>query len=290
MGDILIDYDLHIHSNFSDGVLTPLEIFKRAIAKKLKGIAITDHDTVQAISSAIKLSHTYEIDFIPGIELSTSYNDLEVHILGYYIDHENTTLLKILNKLKDKRFERLIKMLEKINKLGYSITIEELLIIVGASSDLNSMGRPHLARALVSKGYFKNIQEVFIKLLSNGMPGYVERIKFKTRDGIELIKKFGGVPVIAHPGLIKMTKAKLENLIEDLTLSGLMGIEVYHTDQTTPTSSYLTKLAYKHDLLITGGSDFHAESAQRTLCIGSRGVLTYDILKLKAAAGRSTPL
>ena len=177
-------------------------------------------------------------------------------------------------------------MIEKIKKLGYDITIEELLSASGNSSDLSSLGRPHLARALINKGYFKNIQEVFIKLLSNGMPGYVERLKFITQDGIELIKKFGGVPVIAHPGLIKLSASKLDNLINDLVLNGLQGIEVYHTDQTLETSTYLTKLAYKHNLIITGGSDFHAESPQRNLSIGSKGVLAFNILKLKEAAGK----
>jgi 3',5'-nucleoside bisphosphate phosphatase len=282
----LVDYDLHIHSNFSDGILTPLEIIKKAVVKKLKGIAITDHDSVDAISSAIKLSYNYEIDFIPGIELSTSYYENEVHILGYYIDYENPELLKMLHKLKTERFERLIKMIKKINILGYDLTIEELLEILGPASDLNSLGRPHLARALVYKGYFKNIQDVFIKLLSNGMPGYVERLKFKTQDGIALIKKFGGVPVIAHPGLIKTTTTRLENIIDDLVLNGLSGIEVYHTDQSIETSSYLTKLAYKNDLIITGGSDFHAESTQRTLYIGAKGVPAINVMKLKEIAGR----
>lgn len=283
----MIDYDLHIHTNFSDGVLTPQQVLEVAALKKLKGISITDHDTVDAIKICENLSHTYGIDFIPGVELSTEYKGSEIHMLGYYIDYNNNELLEVLNVLQSQRFDRLNKMIDKINKLGYEISLVDVLELAG--SDYNSLGRPHLARTLIKKGYFESMPEVFNKLLGAGMPGYVERFKFNVEDAIKTIKKFGGVPVLAHPGLIRNIDYKLEVLIDELVTYGLEGIEVYHTDQTNETSSFLTKMAYKHNLVITGGSDYHAPSPSRQLSIGSKGVLNFEVEKLKKVAFKHAP-
>jgi 3',5'-nucleoside bisphosphate phosphatase len=284
----MIDYDLHIHTNSSDGVLKPEEIFKIASDIGLRGIAITDHDTVGAISLCEELSDKYNIDFIPGIELSSEYNESEIHLLGYYLDYRNPELLKLLNNFQVERLSRINKMIDKACGLGYKVTIEE---IIGNQSDgdeagiyINSIGRPHLARALINKGYFKNMNDAFDKFLGNGKPGYVERLKFQAEEGIKTIRRFGGIPVLAHPGLIKLSSSKLEILIQEFIDYGLMGIEVYHTDHTMETSYMLAKIANKYNLLITGGSDYHAPSTNRELSIGSKGVMNADIQKLKEAA------
>lgn len=280
----MIDYDLHIHTNASDGVLSPEEIFKIASEKGLKGLSVTDHDTVEAIGLCEKLSGLYNLDFIPGIELSTEYKELEIHMLGYYFDYKNIELLKLLNVFRAERLDRIHKMIKRVNELGFKIETEEVLENSSENSQSNSIGRPHLARSLIKKGYFKNMNDVFDKLLGDGKPGYVERFKYNTLEGIETIKKFGGVPVLAHPGLIKIEQSKLDKLISGFIDHGLLGIEVYHTDHTNETSYMLAKIANKYGLLITGGSDYHAPSSSRELSIGSRGIMAHEIGKLKKAA------
>lgn len=280
----MIDYDMHIHTIASDGVLKPEEIFKIASEKGLKGLAITDHDTVEAIEDCLSLREKYDLDFIPGIELSTDYNGAEIHILGYYLDYTNKELLELLKSFQIERLLRIHKMLEKLNKLGYKITFEEIQLESEKTSENNSIGRPHLARALIKKGYFRNINDVFEKLLGNGKPGYVERFKYQTEEGIKTLRKFGGIPVFAHPGLTKLEYSKLDKLIKEFVSFGLQGIEVYHTDHTNETSYMLAKLANKYDLLVTGGSDYHAPSANREFSIGSKGVMEIDINRLKSVA------
>jgi 3',5'-nucleoside bisphosphate phosphatase len=277
----MIDYDLHIHSTYSDGVLTPRELFENAKQFGLKGLAITDHDTVDAIPDCkqLLLSDEFNLDFIPGIELSTEYLGQEIHILGYYIDSDNIELLKILNSFKTERYNRMIKMIARMVDLGYQINLEEVLETSGGGQ--YSLGRPHIARTLINKGYFKNMSEVFDKLLSIGKPGYIERFKVSTVEGIQLIKNFNGIPVLAHPGLIKSNYFKLEDLIQELKNNGLMGIEVFHTDHTIETSLALTRIAGKYSLLTTGGSDFHAPNSGRNTKIGSKGVTIHDVLKMK---------
>lgn len=277
----MIDYDLHIHTTASDGVLSPEEVFQIAAETNLKGISITDHDTVEALGQCEELGRLYNIDFIPGIELSTEFKELEIHMLGYYLDFRNRELLELLSVFREERLNRALKMIKKVNSLGYDIDIDE---IVDNTNDKNSIGRPHLARALIKKGYFKNMNEVFDKLLGNGKPGFVERFKYDSIDAIKSICKFGGVPILAHPGLIKLEPSKLDLLIEEFVKNGLQGLEVYHTDHTIETSYILTKIANKHKLLVTGGSDYHAPSSNRILAIGSKGVTVVDIERLKMIA------
>lgn len=279
----MVDYDLHIHTTASDGILSPQEVIEIAADKGLKGLAITDHDTVDAIEAGVMLGKKHGIDFIPGIELSTEYEGSEIHMLGYYIDYNNIELIGMLNGLKEERFQRFNKMVEKAKALGFDVSFDEIKNTMGDNVNRNSLGRPHLARLLVEKGYFGNMQEVFSKLLGSGMPCYVERQKFTAKEGIKAIKGFGGIPVIAHPGLIKNIEKHMEKMIQDLKSCGLGGIEVYHTDQTDETSLYLSKLAYKYDLVMTGGSDYHAPRPHKESSIGSKGVPSVNVEKLKNA-------
>lgn len=278
----MIEYDLHIHTDASDGLLTPEKVFEIAKTKGLKGISITDHDTVSAITKSKYLSASFGIDFIPGIELSCDYSGLEVHILGYYIDNEDKNLNNFLSKLQSSRFERSKRIVDTIRSLGFNISYEE--VEKEAGSNYKSLGRPHIGRVLVNKGYYKDLAEVFDKLLNRGKPGYIERYKVSVNEGIEKIKEWGGIPVIAHPMIIEGIESisDIESFIVELKEYGALGIEVYHSLQSSRDSELLYEIAERHNMIITGGSDCHGICSDNEYTLGSYGVDSNKVLKLKS--------
>jgi predicted metal-dependent phosphoesterase TrpH len=243
--------DLHLHTTCSDGLFTPQQLVKKAYELNLKAIAITDHDTVDGILPAIIEANRYkDLEVIPGIELSTHCNGQEVHILGYYIDYENFHLKEQLLDLQQNRIKRLEKILTKLNDIDIQIKYDD----VYKYSRGTSVGRPHVALALVEKGYVSSIKEAFDKFLAKGRPAYVPRKKLTPIDAIKLIKECRGIPVLAHPGLLED-----DSIISELITNGIMGIEVIHKDHTKDDTAYYTKLALENNLLLTGGSDSHGE-------------------------------
>jgi len=244
--------DLHIHTTASDGRLSPVSIIKAAIEAGLSHIAITDHDTVDGLLELANAGFTLPstLSLIPGIELSSDLPNCEVHILGYNIDIHNRKLHDQLQLLIAHRHERAPKMISKLNELGYFITYERVLQLADKAT---SIGRPHIAKALVEKGYFPTITEVFIQLIGKNGPAYIPHYKLTPSQVIELIIGAGGIPTLAHPALINN-----DEVVMDLIHAGIQGLEVYHpTHSEEQITKYLT-LANHHQLLITGGSDFHA--------------------------------
>lgn len=240
--------DLHIHTTSSDGMLSPEEVVKWAVYKKLSAIGITDHDTIKGIQPAIDYSINYKIEIVPGIELSTEYNEEEIHILGYYIDYKKDWLQQKLNEIYESRYNRAIKMIEKLSDLGIQITLQQVKNIAEAGT----IGRPHIARAMQERGYIDNMKDAFKKYIGKGCPAYVERYKITCEEAIDMIKTLGGVPVLAHPGLIN-NKVNLNKILD----IGIEGIEVYHSKHDDETIRNTYKLAVDRKLLITGGSDCH---------------------------------
>ncbi|MGB7605169.1 MAG: PHP domain-containing protein [Lutisporaceae bacterium] len=240
--------DLHIHTTSSDGLLSPEEVVKWAVYKKLSAVGITDHDTIKGIQPAIDYSINYNIEIVPGIELSTEYNEEEIHILGYYIDFKKDWLHQKLNEIYESRYNRAIKMIEKLSDMGIQITLQQVKNI----ADAGTIGRPHIARAMQEMGYIDNMKDAFKKYIGKGCPAYVERYKITCQEAIDMIKNLGGVPVLAHPGLIN-NKASLSKIID----IGIEGIEVYHSKHDNETIRSTYKLAVDRKLLITGGSDCH---------------------------------
>ncbi|MCX7885381.1 MAG: PHP domain-containing protein [Caloramator sp.] len=277
----MIEYDLHIHTKASDGLLEPDRIFQIAKEKKLKGLSITDHDTIDSLEICNYLSKKYNLYFIPGIELSSFFKGLEIHILGYYIDYKNEELLNLLKRLQLSRIQRANKIVDKIQKLGYDIKINEVELEAG---NINSLGRPHIGRVLVKKGYFKDTSEAFDKLLESGKPGYVERYKLETKEAIDFIKKSGGIPVIAHPFIINKNLDiwDIKNVIINLKEYGAAGIEVYHSLQSRNQSDKLYEIAIQENMIITGGSDCHGIFYNGDYILGKYGVNSCHIEKLKA--------
>ncbi|MGE4282532.1 MAG: PHP domain-containing protein [Clostridia bacterium] len=270
--------DLHVHTTASDGSMTPSEVVRHAVQKRLAAIAITDHDTVEGIEEALIQGHLSDIEVIPGIEISVDYRD-EMHILGYYIDIYSQKFITILNQLNNFREERNPKIIKKLNDLGMSISFEEVEAKAG-----RVVGRPHIARVMVEKGYVDNVNQAFYEYLNTGKPAYIERKKLSQQEGIRLIKNAGGIAILAHPIYLEKGGANLDMLLPKLIEYGLDGLEVYYSDYTSEDTHKYLKLADKYNLVATGGSDFHGRSKPRLKLGEGYGTLQvpYELLeKLK---------
>lgn len=244
-------FDLHVHTNYSDGVYTPENLIDLAIANNLDGIAITDHDTVNGIEDA--LLYIKKIDkfkVIPGIEFSCVYNNEEVHILGYFIHFRDKNIIETTEILRNSRINRGIEMIKKINNLGFEIELEDVMVFSGE----RNIGRPHIGRAMVKKGYVKSVPEAFEKYLDRGKPAYVERYKISIKETINLIKSSGGLAVLAHPGLLKD-----QNIINYCISLGIDGIECIHSKHKEDQMNKYIEIAKLNNVFITGGSDFHGD-------------------------------
>jgi predicted metal-dependent phosphoesterase TrpH len=250
--------DLHVHSNASDGTLTPTKVVDRAIKMNLTAFALTDHDTVKGIEEAQKAVDIYrstgiDIQLIPGTEISVAYKNRDIHMLGLFLDYKNELLIKELQDAVDERNQRNLKMAENLRNAGINITIEKLV-----EADENAiLTRAHFAKYLYEHNYVKSRDEAFKKYLSDDGPYYVPRQFITPERGIELIKMAGGSPVLAHPLLYRLPSNELESLIKRLKDAGLVGIETLYSANVDFDESYVRKLAHKYELLITGGSDFH---------------------------------
>lgn len=273
--------DLHIHTNRSDGTLTPAEVVEEAAKKGLKAIAITDHDTTDGIDEALEAVKGYTaLSVVPGIEISTEVEKTEVHILGYFIDHKIRWFLDFLVHLKNQRVIRIEKMAQKLQSLGMPMLKEDILRF----SRHGSVGRPHVAQAMISKGYVKSIREAFEKYLKIGAPAYVQRYRISPEEAIGLIKRVNGIPVLAHPGLMGR-----DELIYRCADAGLMGLEVYYSEHTPLLVSHYMHIVKELGLLVTGGSDYHGYLAERPFPMGTPFVPYRYFEKLKIMANKLKP-
>jgi predicted metal-dependent phosphoesterase TrpH len=252
--------DLHTHTTASDGTYTPCEIIDYAIEKKLAAIAITDHDTISGIPIAKNhLYNTYkeeDLEIISGIEFSTNSSlcEKDLHIIGLYVDENNTDFVAYLNSIITSRNIRNSKMITSLQRIGLNITLKD---VVSTSNNDTVITRAHFAKALLKKGYINNIREAFDKYIGNGCNAYVKREKVHPKDIIELILACGGIPILAHPTLYELNLKELDTLLEKLKCYGLMGIEGMYSLYTKSEEKYIKDFADKYDLLISGGSDFH---------------------------------
>lgn len=252
--------DLHIHSAASDGTYSPAEILIQAQHFHIAAIAITDHDTIDGSKDALAHGIPPSVQFLTGVEISASpppsipcYGSL--HILGYSIRLDDPVLNRTLATLQKARENRNPLIIERLNNLGINLSLNEVQNEVGPESQV---GRPHIARLMVKKGFVKSINEAFDKFLGTGKPAYVDKYRVASDKAIEIILGAGGIPVLAHPILIKLKDHRfLEDLIFTLKKMGLMGIEVYYPDHTPDNTASYAEIAKRHHLLITGGTDFH---------------------------------
>ncbi len=242
--------DLHIHSTVSDGSFTPEQIVERAVRYELSAIAITDHDAVAAIDQALPVAEQMGIEYVPGIEISTAWCEGRMHILGYYIDHHSGAIRGLLDKLQQARRDRIYKVCEKLSELGFPVDPEEVFDIAGGA---NSVGRPHIAIAMVRHNYVPNLQSAFDKYLAYGKPAYVPRWAPTPQEAIDIIHQAGGIASIAH---CPVTEGCMENLPKIIAM-GIDAIEVYYPFHQPHQIEHLKKIARDHGLAITGGSDCH---------------------------------
>lgn len=273
----LYEADLHCHTTASDGLLSPEELVSLASRIGLKGIAITDHDTIEGWQEAEEAGGIYKVQILKGIELNTNSQGKEVHILGYELDASSPSLLTKLNYLKEARDLRMQEILRRLGQEGIQLTKEE----VRTFAQGGSIGRPHIAQALLEKGYIQSIQEGFERYIGAGAPAYVPSYKLTPEEGIEVIRSARGIPVLAHPGM-----QRLEEKIPAWVELGLQGIEVSHSKHRPEDEALYRTIAGKYKLIMTGGSDFHGEARKPGVELGHWGVPLSVLLDIKKLAAR----
>lgn len=241
--------DLHLHTNFSDGKLSPEQLLKFAYENHYAYLSITDHDSTLGYQEARKVVSTYPLELIPGVEVSTIYQSNDVHILAYYVDVDNAELNEMLRKIYDSRYGRAKQMVENLHKMGIELDWQDVLKYAGQNK---YVGRPHIARAMIENGFCKTIKEVFDHYLNNDSPIYVPKYRIDSNQAIEIIKRAGGIPVIAHPGRLED-----DTILYDFIDMGIEGIEVYYSSHSSGQIKLYEQIALEHNLIRTGGSDFH---------------------------------
>lgn len=245
--------DLHVHSNHSDGTLSPEELVSLAKETGLSAFALTDHDTVSGIEKAKSAASGSTVTVISGTEISAAYHKKDIHILGLFIDETTPSLLSALEEAVKARDIRNELMAERFRALGISLTLEDLRL---ANPD-TVITRAHFAKYLIEHHHVKNSEEAFRRYLNHDAPCFVPREYMKPERAISLILEAGGIPVLAHPLLYKLPATELESLLRRLTDSGLKGLEVYYSSNTGFDEQISYSLANRFGLFMTGGSDFH---------------------------------
>jgi len=246
--------DLHTHSTCSDGSMSPRELVRHAASKGLAAIALSDHDSVSGVKDAMDEGKKVGVEVVPAIELSVQ-SETETHILGYYIDIDHPLLKEALDSVMDARNRRTLNTCQKLNDLGFNVTMEEAYSI--APSGL--IGRAHFARIMMEKGYISSVKEGFDKWLGVGKPAYDGSQALTARQAVELIKNIGGYSYVAHPHLIRISDDELRAFLTDLKKYGLCGIEGYYNEYTPEMQEKFQSMAKELGLKISGGTDFHAK-------------------------------
>ena len=272
--------DLHLHTTASDGRLTPTDLVHLVAKQGLEIVSITDHDSTEGLAEAIEAAREYpQITLIPGIEMSADIPGNEIHILAYYIQYKDKGLQDTLQNFRDDRINRAKEIVERLSGMGMEVPWERVQEIAGEGA----VGRPHIALAMVEKGYVTQTSEAFDKYLGRNGPAYSEREKLTPADAIELVRSCGGVAVLAHPSYV----SDLDNVIPELKGVGLVGMEVYYAQYSAEKIQELAQMANRYGLVPCGGSDYHGFEDRDEPLPGTMGppLETVQQLQSRAASG-----
>lgn len=270
--------DLHTHTNQSDGTNSPTQLIQLAKQIGLAGVAITDHDTIGGWEEAFAAGKKHNVLVVPGVEISSIWGDKDIHVLGYYVTPDDTFLSE-LDQLRNARNRRNVHMVDKLQQLGISITMEE--VAARKVDQKTNIGRPHIAEVLMEKGIVTNMREAFDLYLGRDGKAYVNVPRISPHEAVRLIKAAKGVAVLAHPGLYNE-----DAIIDSLVQEGLDGIEAFHADHTLEMEEHYKKIGERYRLLITGGSDYHGVRNNEVFHepLGSKGVTLSTVAQLEERA------
>ena len=247
--------DLHLHTSASDGKYTVTEVARLVQRANVTLFSVTDHDTMAALPEAADAAYERGLAFLPGVEISTAADESNVHILGYGVHPDDPSLTAFFERMSADRVRRIALMGKNLAEMGMPLPMDEIFASAGAS-----IGRPHLARAMVKRGYANDTGEAFYLYLKRGRPAYVKRNLPDAAEAISMLRKRGAVPVVAHPGEIRLPMERILALLDEWKAAGLMGLEVYHPANRDRYAEW-DRLARQRGLLVTGGSDFHGDGA-----------------------------
>lgn len=275
--------DLHCHSTFSDGSLTPEQLVAAALDAGLTALALTDHDTTAGVPRFLAAAAGTALRAVPGVELSVDCSSGVMHMLGYWMDLGHEELVRQMAWIRDGREMRNRAMLEKLNALGFAMTWDEVQGFAGE----DVVGRPHFAQVMLKKGYAKDKNEAFDKWLGDGKPGYADRPRLTAEVAVGLIRQAGGVAVLAHPFTLRIGKEAMTALLAELAAAGLAGVECYYSEHSADLTKDFLAMARQADLVPTGGSDYHGEvSPGIRLGVGFGGLNVPDEILAELEARR----
>jgi predicted metal-dependent phosphoesterase TrpH len=240
--------DLHTHTHCSDGRLAPAELVRSARQHGLQALAITDHDTIDGLAEGMAAGRRWGVEVVPGVELSVTVGETEVHLLGYFFDPDDARLRAHLTAFREARFDRARWMVHQLNGLGFALDLDDVL----AQARGGAVGRPHVAQAMAASGYVATYQEAFDQYLRDGAPAFVSKPLFPAEEALEMLHRAGGIGVLAHPG-----HWTSDAVVRALVAAGLDGFEVIHPAHDLMLTRYYRQLARDHGLSETGGSDYH---------------------------------
>jgi 3',5'-nucleoside bisphosphate phosphatase len=273
-------YDLHSHSNRSDGTLRPAEVMVLAAQRELAGVALTDHDTFDGLEEAAATANELDLDFVPGIEFSAEHEGASLHILGYWVDPDDAAIEAELLRLTATRFRRGEMIIEKLRELGFDISLERVLQLAGG----DAIARPHIAEAMVEAGIVADEKEAFDRYISDDGLAYVPKHALPPMEALRLIEEAGGVCVLAHPGMWRGSDIVPDELIEEMAASGMVGLEVRHPDHDEEMRAKYSAMAERLDLVATAASDCHGD--RYGFRMGEERTDAETFAELKRRAGR----
>ena len=270
--------DLHLHTTASDGTSSPIDLVDEAHAAGITTMAVTDHDTTAAIAAASAEARKRGVGFVPGIEITAIVDGRDVHMLGYFFDEHDEALNQFLRRQRDVRRERVVEIGKRLETLGVPVPLDDILETVKTDSG-RAVGRPLIAAAMVTAGHASDIADAFDRYLGQGQPAFVERIGARPAEVIDRIARAGGLSSLAHPA-----RARVDASLEEFVDAGLRAIEVYHPDHDAQDIERYRAFARDHQLLVTGGSDYHGLGSGRTSGFGRVQLPVDEFDRLKRAA------